>query len=325
MDQTPILNETATPSASVEPTESGLQQRLRDAPLAVAGQLTALMRRKGHTPVDFRDRVSVATWLVVFGLGGSLLIELPTIILRAWAFGSPISIPFTGRIWFVLMLAILSAAGAQSVVSVHPEVAGRHDGVRMSTWPYWALPMPLVGIAVIMLPLAPGRVMQVFALIASGVVIALAYYGIYATVDAGTAESRRARLLLDVLAYGSGLLLFLFVYQTRTRSLLSGTLIALIATLLALEILRSAADRPFTALLYGGIVGLILGQVTWALNYWLLPGLTGGLLLLLIFYLLIGIAQQGLQGRLTRRVLLECGVFALIALVLIAWLGPGFT
>jgi hypothetical protein len=66
----------------------------------------------------------------------------------------------------------------------------------------------------------------------------------------------------------------------------------------------------------------VLGQVTWALNYWLLPGLTGGLLLLLIFYLMVGIAQQGLQGRLTRRVLLEFGIFALIALILIGVVSP---
>ena len=48
-------------------------------------------------------------------------------------------------------------------------------------------------------------------------------------------------------------------------------------------------------MIYGAIVGLLLGQITWALNYWpLLPGLTGGLLLLLSFYLTVGIAQQGL-------------------------------
>jgi hypothetical protein len=44
----------------------------------------------------------------------------------------------------------------------------------------------------------------------------------------------------------------------------------------------------------------------------------------LIFYLLVGIAQQGLQGRLTQRVLLEFAVFGVVALVLIAVVGPGF-
>ena len=76
---------------------------------------------------------------------------------------------------------------------------------------------------------------------------------------------------------------------------------------------------------YGGIIGLVLGQVTWALNYWVLPGLTGGLLLLLIFYLLVGIAQQGLQDRLTARVMWEFVVFGLIAVTLIALVGPGFS
>lgn len=293
---------------------------------AIPPAVAVIFRARTRAPIDFRDRVSVASWLVVLGLGASLLIELPTVVLHAWAFGSPVSVPLTGSAWFVLFLAVLAAAGAQSVVSVHPALSARHGGASyFSSWPFWALPMALVSIAVVMLPIAPGRVMQVIALIGSGTVIALTYYGLYTTVDAGTDASRRARLFLDVLAYSSGLLLFLFVYQTRTRSLLSGTLIALIATLLSLEILRTVAERPFTALLYSGIVGLVLGQVTWALNYWVLPGITGGLLLLLIFYLMIGIAQHGLQDRLTRRVLIEFGVFALVALVLIAWVGPSLT
>ncbi len=76
---------------------------------------------------------------------------------------------------------------------------------------------------------------------------------------------------------------------------------------------------------YGVIVGLVLGQVTWALNYWSsLNGLTGGLLLLLIFYLLVGIAQQGLQNRLNSRVMFEFVIFTLVALLLIAVVGPGF-
>ena len=184
--------------------------------------------------------------------------------------------------------------------------------------------MAITFISVVLLPLAPSSLIQVLALIVSGTLLALSLFGLYATVERGRPGFRRARLLVDALAYGSALLLFLFVYQARTRSLLSGTLIAFTAMLLAIEILRTVTDGPSTALIYGGIVGLVLGQVTWALNYWRLPGLTGGLLLLLTFYLLVGIAQQGLQDRLNRRVLLEFGIFALVALILIALVGPGF-
>jgi hypothetical protein len=52
--------------------------------------------------------------------------------------------------------------------------------------------------------------------------------------------------------------------------------------------------------------------------------LTGGLLLLLSFYLAVGIALQGLQGRLTRRVLAEFVFFGVVALILIVVFGPGF-
>lgn len=273
--------------------------------------------------VDYRDRISVATWMVVLGLGISVLLALPGVELGFWALGSPVSIPFTGTMLSAIFLAIMAAAGAESVVTVHPWLLAR-PRVRVRTWSFWALPMALTILSAVLLPLAASPVLQALGLVVSALLLASAYYGLYATVERGRPGFRRARFMLDALAYGSALLLFLFVYQTRTRSLLSGTVVAMTAVLLAAEILRTATDRSGTALTYGGIIGLVLGQVTWALNYWVLPGLTGGLLLLLIFYLLVGIAQQGIQGRLTKRVLAEFGVFGVVALVLIALVGPGF-
>ncbi|MDI9548651.1 MAG: hypothetical protein QM346_13735 [Chloroflexota bacterium] len=302
-----------------------LGRQVSAAAQIAATQLGRALRNRTGPGADYRDRISVATWLVVLGLGASLVIDLPTAVVSFWAFGSPITLPFTGAIWFAIFLALTAATGAQSVVAAHPANANRISVLGLENWPYWALPMALTSIAVLLLPLGPSPVIQLAAIALSGALIALAYAGLYATVEPGAPGSRRARLLLDSLAYGSALLLFLFVYQTRTRSLLSGTLVAATAMLLAIEILRSVTPRARVALVYGGIVGLVLGEVTWALNYWVLPGLTGGLLLLLIFYLLIGIAQHGLQGRLTRRVMIEFAVFAVVALILIALVGPGFT
>ena len=295
---------------------------------AAWSSLVARIRRIGtvdHQPaqVDYRDRISVVTWLIVFGLGISLLFSTQTLIFSFWALGSPIGIPISDTLLEAIFLALLAACGADSVVGVHPSLAAAHSPWRRK-WAFWALPIALVIIAVMLLPLAPNRSMQVLALLLSGTLIAVALFGLYATVEHGQQGFHRARITLNVLAYGSALLLFLLVYQTRTRSLLSGTLVAITATLLAVEILRSTIGRVDLVFNYGAIVGLILGQVTWALNYWPLPGLTGGLLLLLIFYLLVGIAQQGLQQRLTGRVLLEFAVFAAVALILIAVVGPGF-
>ena len=274
-------------------------------------------------PVDYRDRISVVTWLFVFALGVSILYTLPTTMITLRALGSPVSIALTKTLVAAIVLALYAAAGVESVISAHPRFA--NPAQRNWTWPFWALPMALAIIAVYVLPLAPTRPIQVLVLLVSGTLLMLALFSLYTTVERGQTGFRRARLILDALSYGAALVLFLVVYQTRTRSLLSGTLIALTATLLAIEVLRSSTDRPLPVLTYGAITGVILGQVTWALNYWwTMSNLTGGLLLLLIFYIIVGIAQHGLQEHLNQRILLEFALFALVALVLIAVVAPRF-
>jgi hypothetical protein len=58
-------------------------------------------------------------------------------------------------------------------------------------------------------------------------------------------------------------------------------------------------------------VGLILGESSWAMNYWRISAWSGGILLMLIFYVMTGLAQQHLQGKLSRRVLVEFLVVAI--------------
>ncbi|MEZ4615005.1 MAG: hypothetical protein R2867_05755 [Caldilineaceae bacterium] len=274
--------------------------------------------------IDYRDRISVVTWLFVFGLGISQIYTLPTTLISLRALGSPMSIALTRTLVAALFLALLAAAGTESVVSIHPRFAASTKYHFIRSWPFWALPMAIAIIAVYLLPLAPTRAIQILTIVAGGVLLAVALF-LHVTVERGQSGFRRARFILDALAYGAALLLFLFVYQTRTRSLLSGTLVAMTATLLAVEILRTTTERSLVVLTYGAIVGVILGQVTWALNYWwTLTNLNGGLLLLLTFYLVVGIAQYGIQDHLNRRILWEFAIFAIVALILIAVIGPRF-
>ena len=282
--------------------------------------------RPAATLVDYRDRISVITWLFVFGLGVSQLYSLPTTLISLRALGSPMSIALTKTLVAALFLAFLAAAGTESVVGVHPRFLAVNHIYRLGySWPFLALPMAIAIIGVYVLPLAPTHAVQILVILAGGVLMTIALFSLYATVETQQAGFRRARLILDALAYGAALLLFLFVYQTRTRSLLSGTLVAMTATLLAVEILRTTTNRPLVALTYAAITGMILGQVTWALNYWwTLSNLNGSLLLLLIFYVVVGIAQHGIQDHLSQRVLWEFIIFAIVALILITVIGPRF-
>ena len=53
------------------------------------------------------------------------------------------------------------------------------------------------------------------------------------------------------------------------------------------------------------VVALTLGQVTWALNYWVLGALTGGAILLIVFYTVTGVIRSYLDGTLAPSVLSE--------------------
>jgi len=109
--------------------------------------------------------------------------------------------------------------------------------------------------------------------------------------------------------------------------LLSATTVALVATVLSARLFWTQTEELGRAFRYGGAVGLILGQVTWGLNYWRLSGLQGGLLLLLMFYVCVGLIQRVLSGQLidgkvSRRALIEYGGVTIIALIVIAFVAP---
>ncbi|MCL4829280.1 MAG: hypothetical protein KJZ95_18080 [Caldilinea sp.] len=279
-------------------------------------------RREDFSNLDYRDRISVVTWVLVFGFVLSLLLRLPTTVISFRALGSPTEVELTATTLMAFVLAIVASAGAEGLIRLHPKRQANRLGL---TWAYWALPAAMSIVTVVLLPSIPTRLFQAVVILVAGVLLMIAFYSLYATVEPGQPGFRRARFWLDALAYGVALLLFLFVYQARTRSLLSGTLIAFTASLLAVELLRNSTNETRPVLMHSAVVGLLLGEMTWALNYWpLLPGLTGGLLLLLSFYLAVGIALQGLQGRLTKRIMIEFGVFAVFAVALIIVFGPGF-
>jgi hypothetical protein len=275
--------------------------------------------------VDYRDRVSVATWPLVLGMVLSLFVALPTIEFSIIAFGSPASVALTGTLVAAMALAVLAASGAEAVISAHPSMALPEQREGGRTWPFWALPMAMTIIVTLILPRLPTPLIQVLALLLASLLFVLVFMSLYHSVEPGQAGFRRSRLVLNLLTYAAAVALFLFVYQTRARSLVSGSLVAITAMLLAIELLRSSAMSTGQVINFGAIVGLLLGQVTWALNYWPLPSLTGGLLLLLIFYVLVSLAQYGLQKRLTSRVVGELLVVTVVALMLIAIFGPGFS
>jgi intracellular septation protein A len=109
--------------------------------------------------------------------------------------------------------------------------------------------------------------------------------------------------------------LFLVIYYTRSRSALSATAVLLVSGMLSLSLLRQASDSISPNWLFAVVIGLIMGQITWALNYWQASTLNVSLLLLLFFYVLTGLAQHHLSHKLSRRLLWEFGGVTIVALL----------
>jgi hypothetical protein len=275
------------------------------------------------------------------GLVAQRVLELPSREISGTVLGSPITLTITTNTILGALLAALVASGTEAVVRAHPrslaagwtlptgssvrEETARRDftgAATTSRWVFWALPVALVVVALFLLPVAPSQTYWVLGLMLTGAALGLAMAGVYYTIDPFARGYRRARLGMNALTYAVALVLFLVVYRTRARSIVSATEVMLVSGLLALELLRGSGRPTLMIALYAGITGLLLGQVTWVLNYWRLSSLTGGLVLLVVFYDVVGLAQNALQGRIGRRVVIEYGLITLAAMALIWELAP---
>ena len=89
--------------------------------------------------------------------------------------------------------------------------------------------------------------------------------------------------------------------------------------MLAYVLLQWAPKRGSLAIL-AVVVGITLGEATWALNYWAAPFLLSGVLLLAIFHVVTGMLQSHLEGALSRRMILEYSLIGsgLLAAVVVA-------
>jgi hypothetical protein len=213
----------------------------------------------------------------------------------------------------------ITCAGTDAIVRSHP--TARRIEARYS-FVTWALPGLTTLLATVLLPQAPTQLYRLVGFVATGLILVLVISAEYYTVDPTDQPYLPARLSLNAWAYLLALVVFVLIYSAKARSLLSATGVTLVSTLLALEFLRSAGRGFGRTALYAAIAGLCTGEIIWAMNYWRISGITGGLILLLGFYVFTGLANQQLQARLTRRVLIEYAVVALVGLIILLRFGP---
>ena len=247
------------------------------------------------------DRVIVIVSLVTLGLTISLLIPLPGLEIKL-PLGSDLVLKLSGATQLAIILSALVFVGVQSGIRAHPPFRAASLAYTMT---FGALPALLTIVILIFLH---GLAWWGYRIVliglgaaALGAVIAFQYRSLDVVED----RRARARICLNITAYVVALILYVALYGLRLRSLFSATAVLAVSGLLALGLLRDGGQDIGRTWLYAGIIALAMGELTWALSYCSIDARLGGYLLLLLFYLLTGLSQQYLRGRLRRGLVIE--------------------
>lgn len=272
------------------------------------------------------DRIVSLVFVILIGLAVVLLIDGNPNTLRIVLGGD---LPTITLSWFLIAsLVVIVSAGADLLIRSHPQMQNRSLPVlnlglaRVELAPsFWVLPSFSVIGSFAFFRLFSGAwqgLAFALALVAAGGSLLLVLVAQHYALDRDPQLSQRAQTVLQLTGYLLAFGCFSAIYYTRYRTLYSATLTGVTATLLSYALLAYTprANRFIVA----ALVGVVLAEALWALNYWATTFLIAGTVQLVIFYVAVSLLQHHAAGRLQRRLLAEYallggGLFVAIVVV----------
>lgn len=258
-----------------------------------------------------RDRLSVVTAVILLAYTLARFVNIPTREISASLFGSSIGFELNGQIIILTIVAALISTGSDTLIRSHP----KSELLSSGTATHWILPGAAalgLGLLLNLMPLG----IWWFGLAISALFLVLVLIAEYIVVEPNDVSYQLAAFGLTALTYIIALALFSWLRFTSTRAALSGTLTFFLALVLSLRLLMLSGVSFLRGSVYASVVGVVVGETMWALNYWRVTPIGAGLLLLVQFYILHGLVQQHLIGGITRRMLIEFAVVGLIGIVI---------
>jgi hypothetical protein len=249
--------------------------------------------------------------LVMVGLALSMSVSLPSRQFTLFVLGSELTVLLSSQSQLATVMATLVCAGVDAIIRTHPKVYRRPLGYTVT---FWVLPSLLTVASLILLPDLEWWGYRIGLIALTAVLLTLVVVSQYRSVDPEDRHHRLARLTLNGIVYVAALVLFVALYEGRVRSAISATGMLVASGMFALELLRVSPEDTGRTWLYAFLVGMLMGELTWALNYNSIDARIGGATLLLVFYSLTGLTQQHLWRRLNRHVVAEFGLVFVVGL-----------
>jgi len=220
----------------------------------------------------------------------------------------------------VALAVVAGVVVGRFALRAHPEETGLAPRLPVPTLPTVGL-LPAVAVfgGVLLISIYHNALIVLIAPLLAGSALGAALIARYHLEDESGQARRVARTAHILLTHGVAFLVLATIYLNKVRSLLSATAVAVIVCLLLVQIADGERFPAERRLIYGLVGGMILGEITWALNYWPLTGWTGGAVLLIAFYLVAGLLIAQVREGLRRRDILEYGAVAALAFAIVAW------
>lgn len=282
---------------------------------APAGQ-----RATTHSPAQpmpdrpiMRSRLGVVLAGLLLALALSRLVELPARPLQISVLGSPLGVNLSGTTLSLLIIVGLAVTGMQSLLQLAPSVRKAPPFHRII---YWLVPALLSAALLLWLRQIDDLGRWTLALAASAVLLPLALLSEYKAATLPEQDDAWLQWGRMVLIHLIALLLFAVIYGMGLRRLLGAPAVWLVTALLAARFFYGLTGEIRRSFIYGAAAGLATALTLVLLNVWPLSALRGGWLLLLAFYLAVGLLKEWLAGRLDRRVALEYAAVGLLGLLI---------
>lgn len=257
------------------------------------------------------DRITSLVIVILIGLAVIFLVDGSPNTLQIVLGGD---LPVVTLSWLLIgSLILLTSAGADVLARAHPELQTvalptiNLGFVRVEVAPiFWILPSFSVVSAFAFFRVfnqsLPG-IAFALALLAAGGGLLIVLIAQHYSLDRRPDIRQQAQIALAVMAYLIAFGCFSAIAYTQYRTLYSASLVAITGGLLAYTLLAATPLR--NAIVVSALVGLLLAEATWALNYWATTFLLAGTLLMLIFYIAVSLLQHTANKALSRRLLIE--------------------
>lgn len=218
--------------------------------------------------------------------------------------------------WILLVVTGLVALGADGVLRTHPK--GDFAGDLAGTAPYLFLPSLLtLGAGLFLEDIAPGYWAVPGAFLAA-LIMAGVLYADHISIDADDPRYPGARLVLSIATYLTAFAFYSVVYTFDVSLVPAAIAVGLVTMLLSVEVLREAEADPVRALVYAGVIGLVVAEARWGLYFLPLESYLAAVFLLLVFYLSSGLVQHHLMDDLRGHVVIEFVLIALVGVIIVA-------